>query len=56
MTTISSQAKDFTAIRKALASTPDVRADKVAPLQAMVNSNQYNVKSGDIADKILSGL
>ena len=56
MMAISSQAKDFTAIRKALANVPDIRADKVAPIQAKMSASRYNVKSADIADKLLSSL
>ena len=36
--------------------TSDVRADKVASLQAAIASGIYNVSSGDVADKLINSM
>ena len=54
--TISSQAKDFASVMKALRSVPDVREDKVAELSGPVESGTYKVSPEEITDKILAAL
>lgn len=54
--TLSSQAKDFQAVYKALSQTPDIRADKVNDIQNRINYGQYNVSSSDLASKILENI
>ena len=56
MMALTSQARDFMDIRKALSSTPDIRADKVASIKAKYDAGRYEVSSSDIAEKILSKL
>lgn len=51
---LSSTAKDFRAIYKALANVPDVRQDKVDTIKEQINNNAYNVKASAVAEKILS--
>ena len=52
----SSTAKDFQTIYKLLSTTPDIREDKVSDIKTKINSGTYNVKAGEVADKILSSL
>lgn len=54
--TISSQAKDFALVMKALGSIPDVREDKVAPLRGAVESGTYEVSGAKITDKMMAAL
>jgi negative regulator of flagellin synthesis FlgM len=37
-------------------SAPDVRAEKIAPIQAAINAGTYSVSSSDVADKLISSL
>ena len=53
MVTMSSKAKDFTVAKKALANTPDIRADKVQSIKAQIDAGTYNVSGMDVANKIL---
>ena len=50
---LSAQAEDFQAVRKAFANIPDVRADKVVQMKKAFDTGVYAVISSDIADKIL---
>ncbi len=50
---ISSQAKDFQEVLMALKKAPDVRADKVDELSRRLESGNYRVDSGEIAEKII---
>jgi len=56
MVTLSSQAKDFSAAKKALVNTPDIRADKVQSLKARIDSGTYNVTGMDVANKLFAQL
>ncbi len=53
---ISSQAKDYQTVMKALKETPDIREEKVNSLADKYESGQYEVKNTDIADKILKSV
>lgn len=53
---VSSEGKDYHAIRQALANTPDIREDKVASIKARMENGTYNVSSADVAKKILEGV
>ncbi|MCL1999544.1 MAG: flagellar biosynthesis anti-sigma factor FlgM [Turicibacter sp.] len=50
---LSHHAEDYQTARRALASLPDIREDKVASLRHLIQSNQYNIPSSAIAEKIL---
>ena len=50
---LSSQSQDMKKMHEILASTPEVRTDKVAALKKAVEEGTYNVNSGDIADKMI---
>ncbi|OPZ92905.1 MAG: Anti-sigma-28 factor, FlgM [Firmicutes bacterium ADurb.Bin419] len=50
---ISSRAKDYQTVMKALKETPDIREEKVRSLAEKYELGQYQVKDTDIADKIL---
>ncbi len=50
---ISSQAKDFQTVKKALKDIPDVRQDKINEIAGRYESGQYNIEGKDIADNIL---
>ena len=52
--TISSKAKDFMIAKKALDSTPDIRADIVQDIKARIDSGTYNVTGMDVADKLFA--
>ncbi|NLN64333.1 MAG: flagellar biosynthesis anti-sigma factor FlgM [Clostridiaceae bacterium] len=53
---ISSQAKDYQAVMKALRDVPDIRQDKVREISERLESGQYKVETRDISDKIISKL
>jgi negative regulator of flagellin synthesis FlgM len=53
MLSISSQAKDFQSVMKALKDVPDVRHDKVNEYKEKYEAGKYDVKGRQIADKIL---
>jgi flagellar biosynthesis anti-sigma factor FlgM len=40
-------------IHEILASTPEVRTEKVAALKNAISQGTYNVKTGDVADKMV---
>ena len=50
---ISSFGKDIQTAKAAVASAPDVRADKVASLKAQVQNGTYNVSNESFAEKLL---
>jgi len=50
---ISSQAKDFQTVLKALRSVPDVRQGKVNEMVEKYKSGNYNIDGRDMADKVL---
>jgi len=47
------QSREMNKIHEVLATTPDVRAEKVAALKQQVESGQYQVNSDAVADKML---
>jgi negative regulator of flagellin synthesis FlgM len=51
---LSTQAKDFSSVRKALSKVPDIRQDKVNEIRAQIESGNYSVSASDIADKMIS--
>lgn len=51
---ISANAKDFQFALKAVSSAPDVREDVVEKVKARLDSGNYSVSPGMIADRILS--
>lgn len=50
---LSAESKEMKKIHDVLATTPDVRAEKVAELKKLVESGQYEVKSDAVADKMV---
>jgi negative regulator of flagellin synthesis FlgM len=50
---LSSESKEMKKIYDVLASTPDTRVDRVAELKKLVETDQYQVKSEDVADKMV---
>jgi flagellar biosynthesis anti-sigma factor FlgM len=50
---LSSESKEMKKIYDVLASTPDTRPERVAELKKLVESGQYEVKSEDVADKMV---
>ena len=53
---LSTQAEDYQAVRKALANVPDVRTDRINQIKSRIDSGEYQVTAFDIASKILQGL
>ena len=51
--TLSSLATDFNIARRAVAATPDVRADKVDDILNRINNGTYDVSAESVAGKIL---
>jgi negative regulator of flagellin synthesis FlgM len=51
---ISETAKQIQEAKKQLEDIPDVRADKVAELKAQIENNTYEIKSEEIAEKMLN--
>ena len=54
MVTLSSKAKDYLTVKKALDNTPDIRMDKVESLKAQIESGTYNVTGMDVANKLFA--
>ena len=54
MVTLSSKAKDYSTIKKALVNTPDIRADKVQSIKAQIDAGTYNVTGMDVANKLFA--
>ena len=50
---ISSKAKDFQTVMKALKDVPDMRKDRVDELSQKYRSGNYQVDGGDVADRII---
>lgn len=50
---ISSLGKDFQIAKQAVANTPDIREEVVAPLKAAIQSGTYQVSSESFANKLL---
>lgn len=53
---LSSEAKDYSNIRKLLSDIPDIRTEKVEALKQQINSGTYHVTGMEAAEKILSKL
>lgn len=50
---ISSQAKDFQSVLRALRDVPDIRQSKVDELSALYNSGKYDKDGKDIVDNLI---
>ena len=50
---ISSFGRDYQVATKAVAEASDVREDKVAEMKTKLESNNYQVDTGDFASKLL---
>ena len=50
---LSPQSRDMKKIHEILAATPDVRSEKVEALKKAIAEGTYNVKTEDIADKMV---
>ena len=53
---ISTQAKDFSTVQRALRDVPDVRQDRISELTSSYETGQYNVSGSDIADNIVKSV
>lgn len=53
---ISNQAKDYQTVMRAIRDVPDMRMDKVNELAEKYSSGTYDVKGGDVAQKILQSI
>ena len=51
---LSTNAKDFQAVRNALSTEPDIRVDRVEEIRSRIESGEYDVSAEAIADKIIS--
>jgi len=51
---ISTRAKQFQRAYELVAQTPDVRPDKVAPLQDAIKTGTYNVRGEQVANKLIA--
>ena len=51
---LSTQAKDFTSVKRMLSDIPEVREDKVQEIKKRIENGTYNVSSKDVASKILA--
>lgn len=52
---LSAQAGEYQAARKAVAGVPDIRENLVSHLRAMISSGAYNVSAQDVAARIFEG-
>ena len=50
---ISTQAKEFQRAYELINKTPDIRADKVAPLQEAIKTGTYNARGEQVANKLI---
>lgn len=50
---ISSRGYDYQFAKQAVADTPDIREDRVAPLKNSIASGSYKVEPGDFAAKLI---
>ncbi len=53
---ISSEAKDFQTVNRALKDVPDIRQGKVDEILGSMNSGSYNVSGRDVADKVINSV
>ncbi|MCX8129900.1 MAG: flagellar biosynthesis anti-sigma factor FlgM [Clostridia bacterium] len=53
---ISSSAKDFQTVMKAIKETPDVRQEKVYELSEKYEAGNYNISGKDTVDKIVKSI
>ena len=51
---LSTQARDFQTIRKALSGVPDIRKERVAELKKLYDAGEYHVNAEAIAEKMVS--
>lgn len=51
---LSETAKDFSSIYRKLSSVPEIREEKVNEIKSQMENGTYNVKSSQVAEKILS--
>lgn len=50
---ISSQARDYQTVMKALRNVPDIRQDKVKEISEKIEAGNYKIDPGDISGKII---
>lgn len=50
---ISQTGRDYQVAKNAVSQASDVREDKIAQLQSMINAGTYSVEPGDFASKLL---
>ncbi len=53
---ISQTGQEINKYTEAMAELPDVRKDRIAPIQAALESGTYSVSSQELADKIIQDL
>jgi len=53
---ISSQAEDYQAARRAITQTPDMRQEEVLRVQNMLDAGVYRVSAQDVAASIFRGI
>jgi negative regulator of flagellin synthesis FlgM len=51
---ISTRAKEFQRAYDLVVQAPDIRADKVAPLEEAINTGTYNVRGEQVANKMVA--
>lgn len=51
---LSRESREVQAAYKAIAATPDVRADIVAEIKARLDAGQYNISGREVAQKMLA--
>lgn len=51
---ISTRAKEFQRAYELIAQAPDIRTEKVAPLQEAIKTGTYNVRGEQVADKLIT--
>lgn len=51
---LSSRAKDLQKVHEVLKQTPDVREEKVQALKAKIDNGTYQVRSKDVAEKMVN--
>lgn len=50
---VSSQARDYQSVMKALRNVPDIRQEKVNEISKRIEAGGYKVEARDISDKII---
>lgn len=53
---ISTQAKDYQVVMKALRNVPDIRQGKVQEISGKIEAGQYDVTASDISQKLIKTL